>query len=249
MKHRYLWRKEREAHHQFKYKSCHVGESPDSDLRPVSPPVYDQGSLGSCTSQALAFAHEFEQMKQGLKDVFTPSRLFIYYGEREIEGTIGEDSGAAISDGILVLQQKGVCDETMWPYDVTKYTIKPEDSCYAMAMRHEAMSVSPINQDRETLRACLAQGYPIICGIQVYDGLESDECMKTGIVPMPHFWQHPLGGHCVALVGWRGPDVIIRNSWGPDAGDRGCFHFSEEYILDPDMASNFYALTLVGDLP
>jgi hypothetical protein len=53
------------------------------DLRPECPPVYDQGELGSCTANAIAAAIQFDQMKQGVK-VFMPSRLFIYYNEREM---------------------------------------------------------------------------------------------------------------------------------------------------------------------
>ncbi len=64
---------------------------PRIDLRRGCPPVYDQGRIGSCTANAIAAALEFDVMKQGIKPVFTPSRLFIYYNERAIEGTVGSD--------------------------------------------------------------------------------------------------------------------------------------------------------------
>ena len=57
------------------------------DMRGQCPPIYDQGNLGSCTANAIAGAIEFDLMKQKLPD-FEPSRLFIYYNERQIEGTI-----------------------------------------------------------------------------------------------------------------------------------------------------------------
>src|SRR5262249_1602570 len=44
-------------------------------LRRRSPPVYDQGEIGSCTANAIAGAIQFAQRKQKMKD-FTPSRLF-----------------------------------------------------------------------------------------------------------------------------------------------------------------------------
>ena len=37
---------------------------------------------------------------KGDQDPFVPSRLFIYYNERAMEGTIDEDWGAQIRDGI-----------------------------------------------------------------------------------------------------------------------------------------------------
>src|SRR5689334_20903724 len=70
------------------------------DLRPACPPVVDQGQLGSCTANAIANAHLFDQMKQKVAASFLPSRLFIYYNERVVEGTVGSDSGAQIRDGI-----------------------------------------------------------------------------------------------------------------------------------------------------
>src|SRR5262245_31405556 len=76
------------------------------DLRPGCPPVYDQGKLGSCTANAIGGALEFDQIKQKAKGVFTPSRLFIYYNERAIEGTVDSDSGAMIRDGIKTVHKQ-----------------------------------------------------------------------------------------------------------------------------------------------
>jgi hypothetical protein len=37
--------------------------------------------------------------------------LFVYYNERVIEGTVDEDNGAFIRDGIKSLAKQGVCSE------------------------------------------------------------------------------------------------------------------------------------------
>src|SRR5208282_4789539 len=91
---------------------------PKVDLRPHCPAVYDQGQLGSCTGNSIAGAVEFERMKQKLTPNFIPSRLFIYYNERVIEGTVSTDSGAQIRDGIKVVATEGAPPETDWPYDI-----------------------------------------------------------------------------------------------------------------------------------
>eukprot|EP00913_Durusdinium_trenchii_P019051 g17905.t1 len=66
----------------------------------------DGRHLGSCTANALAAAFHFALHKEnveqheGFKD-FTPSRLFIYYNERYVEGSVDRDAGAMLRDGIL----------------------------------------------------------------------------------------------------------------------------------------------------
>lgn len=81
------------------------------DLTAKCPPIYDQGSLGSCTANAIGAAYQFDQRRQGLLD-FVPSRLFIYYNERAMEGTVGQDAGAQIRDGFKSIARQGVCSET-----------------------------------------------------------------------------------------------------------------------------------------
>src|SRR5437764_11378201 len=54
------------------------------NLAPKCPAVYDQGELGSCTANAIGGAIEFDQTKQKVR-FFMPSRLFIYYNERDQE--------------------------------------------------------------------------------------------------------------------------------------------------------------------
>src|SRR5947207_465520 len=65
---------------------------PQVNLRDQCPKeVYNQGRIGSCTANAIAAAFEYDLLKQGLTDSM-PSRLFIYYNERSVEGTIATDS-------------------------------------------------------------------------------------------------------------------------------------------------------------
>ena len=52
--------------------------------------VYNQGELCSCTANAIGESIEYILIK-GKKEVFAPSRLFIYYNEHRIEGTIHEN--------------------------------------------------------------------------------------------------------------------------------------------------------------
>ena len=107
---RYGWRPDL-PHNKFLRA---VAPLPTSNLPPLvdlrnifSPPIFNQGDLGSCTGNGLARVFQGELMKQGLP-VFTPSRLFIYQNELIKEGDFGHDNGAQIADGISVLEQIGV---------------------------------------------------------------------------------------------------------------------------------------------
>ena len=69
---------------------------PKADLRTGFQPCYDQGLLGSCTANAIAGALQYLECKEGEKPPVMPSRLFVYYNERALEGSVGSDSGAQI---------------------------------------------------------------------------------------------------------------------------------------------------------
>jgi len=76
------------------------------DLRDKCPQVYNQGQLGSCTANALACAIQYDEMKQNLNNQ-CPSRLFIYYNERDMEGNVDNDSGASLRDGVKCINTIG----------------------------------------------------------------------------------------------------------------------------------------------
>ena len=71
---------------------------------------------------------------------FTPSRLFIYYNERALEGTVSTDSGAMLRDGIKCVARQGVCAEPMWPYVEQKFADRPSAQCYVAGKLHPAVS-------------------------------------------------------------------------------------------------------------
>ena len=110
------------------------------------PPAYDQGNLGSCTANGIAFCFHFDVLKTNSQDNFVPSRLFIYFCERVLDSinydpyssppittypellnfindpTIktfsqnDSDTGSNDFQGIDVLSLYGVCNEKYWPY-------------------------------------------------------------------------------------------------------------------------------------
>ena len=217
---------------------------PSVDLRPKCPGVYDQGQLGSCTANAIAGAIQFEQKKQGLTD-FTPSRLMIYYDERQMEGTVASDSGAQIRDGIKSVAAQGACPETMWPYDITQFRTEPSAAAYAAAAKDQVVLYKSVLQNVNQMKSVLASGYPFVFGFTVYQAFES--LAAPWLVPLPQPAEAPIGGHAVMAVGYDDANrwFIIRNSWGKGWGLDGYFLMPYSYILQPSLASNFWSIQFV----
>ncbi len=216
------------------------------DIRQQLPPVYDQGSIGSCTAQSVCAAFQYCQKKEKLF-TFTPSRLFTYYVTRDIEGTTDQDSGAMIRDAIKSVNKFGICPESIWPYNPDKFTAKPTVTCYDTASRHTAVSYSQVAQDLNQIKGCLADSYPVVFGMTVYDSFESQEVANTGVLQLPGSDEKQLGGHAVLIAGYDDAQqrFIIRNSWGSDWGMNGYFTMPYDYILNPDLATDFWTVRIV----
>ncbi len=233
--------------------------SPQVDLRPQCPAVYDQGQIGSCTANAIAAAIEFDLMKQNLSD-FTPSRLFIYYNERSIESTVPLDAGAQIRDGIKSVASQGACPESEWTYDATpadpstnlfppgaKAATAPSTQCYEDAMFHKALQYQSVDQNLADMKGCLSSGYPFVFGFTVYPGFEGEDVARTGLVTMPGANETAIGGHAVMAVGFDDSRnlFIVRNSWGPLWGMAGYFYMPYAYLLDDNLADDFWTIRVV----
>ena len=218
-------------------------------LRRQMPPVYDQGQLGSCTANSIGAILEFNELKQAESGAATPSRLFIYYNERAMEGTIAQDSGAEIRDGIKSVAQLGAPPESDWPYVITKFAKKPSAKSYKDALKHQAIRYARVPQTEMGIQNVLAAGYPVSFGFTVYESFESQQVAENGIVPMPEPVERTLGGHAVVAIGYkqiRGQLYFeCRNSWGPDWGDHGHFWLPASYVTSRNLAQDFWVIEQV----
>jgi len=215
---------------------------PRVDLRQTCSAVEDQGNLGSCTGNALAGAIEFLERKNKVPFI-DASRLFIYYNERVIEGTVKSDSGAMIRDGIKTLKKQGVCSEKRWPYIISKFAVKPAAPCYKEALEHQITSYRR-SVTLDEMRTCLAEGFPFVFGFTVYESFESQDVAKSGIVNMPQPNERAVGGHAVLGVGYDDAEkrFIVRNSWGTGWGQQGYFTLPYEYVADRNLSDDFWTI-------
>lgn len=215
------------------------------DYRAKMGTVLDQGNLGSCTANAIASAFQYGLSKQNMTS-YSPSRLFIYYNERLLEGTVNEDPGANLRDGIKTLNKDGACPEDMWPYNISQYRVKPPDAAYKAALQDRATGYYRVNVDATSIKTAIASGYPVIAGISVYSSFETNAVTRTGKVPMPGRHDYLLGGHAVLIVGFdeATQQFIVRNSWGTSWGDNGYFYLPYAYAV-PSLMNDLWVITTI----
>ena len=220
---------------------------PAVDLRRYFRPVYSQFSINACTGNALAAAIEFDELKQGIKGVTRPSRMFIWYNERKMEGLQLQDTGGQIRNGIKSVAKQGVCPESSWEYRVKKYMVEPPRACYAQARRYRAVSYERMLHNLDHLRACLASGYPFVFGFKVYESFQGSRVRRTGIVDMPRPGEKSVGLHAVVAVGYDDARrrFLVRNSWGERWGREGYFSMPVDYLLDPQLSHDFWTIRVV----
>ncbi len=215
------------------------------DINPVMP-IRSQLQLGACTAFGVGDTYEWAARQHNLRPYLT-SALFIYYNERLIEGTVAEDSGAMIRTGLKVVTSIGAAPDKYWPYKVERFTHKPTKTSFTYAARHPALIYQRLEQRLNDLRSCLAQKLSFAFGYMVYESFDSQQVNKTGYVPMPQTTEKDLGGHCTTLVGFDHPRRLFigRNQWDKDWGDQGYFYMPYDYILNYDLAADFWTISLV----
>ncbi len=209
------------------------------------------GDLGSCTANAIGAAFEFELLKQNKTKDFMPSRLFIYYNEREIEHSVNSDSGALMRDGIKSVYNLGVFPENMWGYNPIHLTTKPASSCYTNALNHQVTSYHRVARNLNQMKGCLAEGYPFVLGFTVYESFESPAVAASGKLNMPKKGEAQVGGHAVMAVGYNDSSkrFIVRNSWGATWGQAGYFTMPYDYLLEGNLSDDFWTIRVVDVIP
>lgn len=206
------------------------------DMRDRCSTVENQGSLGSCTAQAVIGAMECQDITQ-----MDYSRLFVYYNTRKEQGTIWYDSGGALRTTIKVAADQGSCDEILWPYKTCKFRRKPSKKAYEDALNHQIISYERMDTLAE-MKSCLADGYPFVFGFSVYTSFEN--VGEDGLVPMPGPNESLLGGHAVMAVGYNEEQqrFIVRNSWGVGWGDKGYCYMPYAYLENRDLSDDFWSV-------
>lgn len=204
------------------------------------PFVYDQGSLGSCTAQAVVAMDYFVLSKEGEKVAQRAlSRLMLYGESRDWSA---EDTGASLRNSMKALARVGLCLEEEWPYRVGRYTERPPATAYAHAAPRRGITYARLSSLDDMLH-CLSTGFPFVFGFGVYPSFY-DVDREDPVARLPRAGERLEGGHAVCAVGYdlRNKWLKVRNSWGADWGMAGHFFLPFEYVTNRNLADDFWAL-------
>lgn len=175
-----------------------------------------------------------------------PSRLFVYYNARVLNGDPGVDDGATIRDALKAAAKPGICAETQWPYLESRVLDRPVAEAYAAATAG-VREYQRIDPDLDALRACIAGGSPFIFGINVYKSTVA-QWMHGGNLLPPQSNEAVLGGHAILAVGYDDGTRVVRalNSCGAATGDNGFVNVPYSYFQRTDQTYDFWTIRKIG---
>lgn len=212
-------------------------------------PILNQENLGSCTANVISnyILYYFKQYK--MKE-YQPSRLYIYYFSRLLEGTINEDSGCDIRNVLKAVSKYGACNEKIYPYIIKNFKEIPPYYCFLDGkLRIKKIRYLSIEQNLNIIKNCLYRRYPIILGVNIYESFENQDTLKSGNILMPNInIEQNLGFHCILLIGYNDIEnnFIFINSWGDGVGNNGLFNIPYEYILSNQLSNDLWIIDSIN---
>lgn len=206
--------------------------------------ILDQGSLGSCTANAVAQGLRAAMIRLGFTSPALASRLFLYYFARAMIGTTQTDSGANIRNLFDVIRKLGFCPEAAWPYSDDAMTFKILPDAGATRLAYDQLEglgyfrIDSTGTERVIdVRAALAAEYTVVFGTLVSNKYAEYKPGTPALEP-PGPGETVLGGHALLVGGYdlAADDFDIVGSWSKDYGDAGWTKFKSSYIADPRSA-------------
>jgi C1A family cysteine protease len=193
--------------------------------------VEDQGELGSCAAGAITSAYELRVQQEYPSDFRDLSRLFLYYNTRFLENTVSQDLGVfQLRNAFRSIDIWGICSEDIWPYDISKFDLKPSDESYADALRRRLRSYTRVPTVRSMLEN-INDERPLVLGMEIFSGFLTLTADNSR-VSQPGDFEPSLGGHAVCILGYdlETLEFLAKNSYGTDWGSAGYCWIPFEYV-------------------
>ena len=214
------------------------------DLSPYFPTPGNQGSQGSCTAWAVAYAlktyqEDFER-DWGVNSVSTRFSPAYVYNQLTDNG-----SGTKISDAMELIVEQGVCTLAQMPYNQNDYTTQPTDTQRANAAAYKAKDWYSI-WGIDNVRREIYEGNPVVVSIPIYP--DFDNLNATNNRVYDNLSGTFRGYHAITLVGYDDTDRTFKfiNSWGTGFGDGGYGWLSYDVFSD-SLGCNGWGYILIDN--
>lgn len=243
----------RHAHMKFKK----LATPPAHSLRSFSPEVYRQGELGCCVGNSMAMAlriatavyNSRSHMRLYLTGyrTFKPSRLYIYWNAKCIEGNPPHaDTGCTVHGALLATREYNICDEGVWPYERKNFTRSPSSNAFRDAQDRPQMPYRKVEQTTSSIKSSLYGGSPVMFGAVLFSSFRDRKVFSSGEIPMPDKQEKVIGAHCMLIVGYDDETrrFTIQNSWGRLWGDDGFGTMPYDYVTDADICGDFWSFDI-----
>jgi C1A family cysteine protease len=193
------------------------------------PPVGDQGQQGACVAWGTTYAGRSTEWQRTHAaawsksvNIFSPAYV---YNQIKISSDCG--SGSYVTDGLSLLQSKGVCLWNTMPYTTT-CSAKPTTAQNTEAAKYKTGGYSAVSITTTAIKNALAAGHPVIVAGNVNTAFEN---LASGAV-LGKFSGSSLGGHCYCVVGYDDSKSAFKfmNSWTTSWATGGFGYISYSYI-------------------
>ncbi len=228
------------------FPSTRGGLPSSSSLKYYAPPVMSQGSLGSCTAWATAYAGFTIVQRLEHNDAnfpsFSPLDLFNRLKTQEDETPCSD--GSYINKALELLQENG-CAKFSDVENTCKYQ-SAYNSYNNKLFEYEELNLSSYN-----IKYALSEQYPVIISMNYYNnGWGNTSNHYNGV------WNGNndgvvAGHHAMCIIGYddnnAGGAFLVMNSWGSDWGQNGFFwikytdlvHLNNAYAMKPNSSGQY----------
>ena len=205
----------------------------------------NQGSRGSCTSQAQAH-HKERQEKKKL------SARFVMALSKQLEGDT--DYGGYARNSFKVAYQNGICSEEVYPEPGNEMTweeyidvAKIPQAAFDDAAQHKSQSFWWVNTTVDDIRNCLIT-YKNSVNMSMPWYSEFNRPLPDGT--LPSYSGTTVGGHEIDIKGFDDYEekLICKNSWGESWGNKGDFKIP--YSMFPALVWDLWcSLDIPAEMP
>nr|DAH73282.1 MAG TPA: peptidase [Caudoviricetes sp.] len=197
--------------------------------------ILNQGAIGSCVAHGLS---EMRNYIDGVPIDDTYSVGFIYANREESDS---QNRGMVTRQALKNLVKYGDCKKKDFPineeYPAIVKTLEKygKDQLLKKASEHKSLAYIKL-QTNEIKEYLVKYKKPIAIAVYVYDNFYEANTNGGKIPSKPS--GNKRGGHLMIIIGYKGDDLVIVNSWGENVGDKGRFYLD----INSEIIKELWAL-------